>query len=845
MKNAITVFTLFLSISVISQNKNTIVFQQLVNKTELSYKNKDKGKGSGYKQFKRWEDFVEKRLDENGNIVNNTAMSFTAYKNMKKKGMVQNTRSNGYWTELGPETWTNNPDPYPSSQQGGWNPGNGRINEIAFPATNSDIIYAGASGGGLWKTSDGGSSWLPLTDAMPNLAISGIAISHTNPDDIYILSGDGDSRDLTSIGVLKSTDGGSSWSQTFLTFSANQIHYGYELKMDPDSSSNLIAVTTNGLWKTNNGADSWSKKSDFTFNDIVYNESNADTIYASGKTEVVRSADRGNTWVQVLDLSGIAQGNSRIELAVTNYNSDKVYAVLGDTAGYRGLWISSDRGQNWVRHFDADGPNILGYDLLGNDEKSQATYDLAITVSPYDENQIFVGGINIWRSDDGGDNWSINSFWRQDLESYEYVHADIHELIFRGSMLYAGCDGGIFYTSTIGNNWLDLSGGLKIMQPHKIAISNSNTDLVYLGTQDNGCNKYTGTTTVENVRGADGFECLILPTNNNIVFTSSQNGSVSKSVDGGTTFSNIIAGNSETKRFNCPLILRSLSQNRLILPKNKDVDVYNLDGVLLNTKTIPQVGGSGILNLNMSTSNDNIMMASILGSTDDGSSDSVWITNNFFAATPIWTNITSNLPTQRAIISAVLADPSNSDHLIVSFRLYVAGSKVFESWNGGNSWINISYNLENVPINCIAIDTEIDSSFYIGTDVGVLYKDAGATSWTYYGNGMPSVIVNELEINTTDNLIYAATYGRGLWKSALYTVCPNYYSLTPENDPSNPNYTGVQHYEASGFILSTRSIVGGHGTDVVYEAGEYIDLKAGFVVKQGNKFEALTDGCGQ
>jgi len=847
MKRLYIIYFLILGISVQAQYStiNNHKFDQIVKQTETRYNNKYKGRGSGYKQFKRWEDFVQKRLDENGNRINSTAMAFAAFDSMKKAGKVVNTRSNGYWTELGPNSWSNNPDPYPSTHQGGWNPGNGRINEIAFHPTNPNIIYAGASGGGLWRTSDGGLSWTSLTDGMPNLAISGIAVSHTNPDIIYILTGDGDSRDLASIGVLKSTDAGVTWFITDLTFASDQLKFGYELKMDPTNSDILLATTNDGIYRTDDAGTIWTKVSNSSYYDIEYMPSNGDTIYVSGSTKIYRSVDGGFFWNEVQDLSGFAVGSSRIELAVTDINTQKVVAVMGDKEdGYKGLWVSNDSGGNWVRNFDPNGPNIMGYDEHGDDDKSQVTYDLAIDISKTNENVVFVGGINIWRTIDEGDNWSISSHWRQDWDSLEYVHADIHELIFNGSTLYTGSDGGIFKTTNSGTDWVDISEGLGIMQPHKIGISQSNTSLAYLGTQDNGVNKYSGTSTFDNVRGADGFECIILPIDNNTVFTSRQYGITEKSTDGGVTFSGII-GSSSYKLFNNPLLLRPILQDRLIVSDSNAVILHNLSGTLIDSLPIPQSGGSVISNLSISQADDDVLVASIYGSSSDGSSDSLWITTNLFDASPTWTNITTNLPVQSGYISDIVIDPSNNNHLIVSFQKYIDGNKVFETWNGGTSWNNISYDLENIPVNCLAIDSDVFGSIYIGTDLGVFYKAFGETEWAYYSNGLPTVIVNELEINTTSNYLYAATYGRGLWRSSLYTDCTNAYNLTPGNDPSNPDYTGVQHYEASTSIASTRIITGGYGTNVHYQAGTYIDLTPGFIVTSGSVFRSVIGQCGE
>ncbi len=832
MKNIyITILFSFLFITVIAQHTNNRKdFNNIVKEVENQYKDKDKGKGTGYKQFKRWEQFVENRLDENGHRLNTCAMAFAAYENIKKVQQSNNSRTHGYWTELGIDTWTNT---------SGWNPGNGRINEIAFHPSDPNIFYAGASGGGLWKTQDGGSSWIVITDGMPNLAISGIAVSHTNPNTIYILTGDGDSDDLASIGVLKTTDGGSSWAQTGLTFGRDDLIYGTELKMNSLNSEILIATTSNGIYRTDDGGDIWQHVQNGLFYDIEFCPSNPDTVYASMGDSIFTSSNGGSVWNFNINLPNL-DNKPRIELAVTPANTSKVYAVLGEKDGYRGLLVSGNHANNWVLH--TDYPNILAYDTSGLLTSTQAHYDLAIEVSQTDEDNIFVGGINIWESTDGGDNWEISTHWRENWHRHEYVHADIHELIFNGNVLYTGCDGGIFKTADGGNTWTDLSQGLGIMQAHKIGITNSNTNLVYLGTQDNGTNKYSGSTTVDHVLGGDGFESIIQPTNSDTVYSSLQDGEVRMSTDGGNSFATIIPGDNVTKLFNNPLIYKYYFSDRLITSAVGYVHVIRIAGGSF-TKSLPI--NSHITNLDLSQSNDNLLIASTYGYESNNTSDSLWMTEVLFDPyDDVWTNITGNLPVSQYTISDIAIDPISSNHMIVTFGGYIDGDKVFETWNYGGVWQNVSNNMENVPVNCVAFDPDDNTSVYVGTDLGVFYKKLDS-DWEYFSNGLPPVIVNELEINTNENYIYAGTYGRGLWRSSLYSGCITSYNLTSANDPSNPSYTGIQHYEASGYINSTREIQGGYGSDVHYQAGDYIDLKPGFRAYEGNVFRSVIGACGE
>ncbi len=847
MKNYITIFFLLCSIYSFGQfnSSNNQDFKQQKEKQEQFYSNRNKGKGTGYKVFKRWEDFVQNHLDTNQRIINNTAMAFDALNRMKKRGELNQSRSNSNWTELGPDDWTNNnPDPFPDTDQGGWLPGNGRVNEIAIDPNNDLVLYAGASGGGLWKSVDDGNNWTTLTDDLPNLAVSGIAISHTNSDHIYMLTGDLDSRALVSIGVLKSTDGGSNWVETGLSFDRDEVVYGSELKMDYNNSSKLVATTSEGIYYTNNSGDSWDHVQFGEFFDIVYHPTNPDTVYASTAISIFQSSDGGQNWIALANMSSYTLSDSRIELAVTPANTDKIYAILGDKDRYEGLFFSEDRGDNWLFFSGVGGPNILASDTSGSFLSTQATFDLCIAVSPINENEIVVGGINVWKSMNGGSTWDRMTYWRHDWADGEYIHSDIHELIFSGTKLYAGTDGGIYKSNDYAVNWVDLSEGLGIMQPHKIGITNANTNLVYVGAQDNGVNKYSGNSTFEHVRGADGFECIIMPTNSDTVFSSRQYGIVELSSDGGSTFS-VIISDVNNKLFNNPLQLKPGSNDQLITSKAGEIIITNLAGNIDFTKLIPG-NLHYITNIDISIADVDLLAVTTYGRNDINTNAAVWLTTTLFdAAQNQWVNITGTLPVTRYCISDIVIDPYDNQHIIVSFNGYADGNKIFETWNRGTNWVNTSYNLENVPVNCIVVDPDIPKSVYIGTDLGVFYKEPDTQTWIYYNNDLPAVMVHELEINSVDNLIYAATYGRGLWRSNLFDNCTDSYVLTPDNDPGTTDISGIQHYETSFSIESTRQVVGGFGTNVHYQAGNFIDLTPGFKVIEGSAFRSVVGGCGE
>ncbi len=797
-------------------------FATIQSTVEEYYAARDKGQGSGYKQWKRWEYFNQTRLTPDGKITNIEARSLDAYNEIQESLNNSDNDSplvtSGYWESLGPTNYTN---------LAGWNPGVGRVNCIEFHPSNGSIFYVGTPSGGLWKTTTGGTSWTPLTDGMPRLGVSGIAINPGNTDIMYLLTGDGDGGDTYSIGVLKTINGGQTWYSSGLSWTVSENVRGYKLIMHPTNSSILFAVTNIGVFKTTNSGTTWTEVLSGSYRDIEFKPGDPTYVYVSGTSTFYRSTDTGGTWTQIT--SGMPSGCSRISIAVTPANSSYVYLFGGPTTAvgaFKGVYRSTNSGTSFsVR---ATTPNLLGYSSTGNDSDHQTTYDLAMAVSTTDALDVIVGGINTWASTDGGANWTITSWWDTRGNTIGYTHADIHGLEINpvNNYLYCVSDGGVFRSTNFGSTWTDLTPGIAITQWYRIAGIETNSNLLVGGTQDNGSNKWTGTTTYTHIQGADGMDAMIDHSNSNIMYYSRQNGILIKSTDAGATWSGIQPAGS-TGTWVTPYIMSPSNANTIYAGYT---DVYkSTNGGSSWTNT----GISGSSAMAMGTSNTSRIYAA--------SSASIWRSDD---AAATWTSISAGLGGNS--ITGIVVNPDNSLDVFVTVGNYVAGQKVYRSADGGATWTNISGSLPNIIMNCIAYqdtDGAPDDALYIGTDLGVYYRNNTIGDWILFQNGLPNVPVFDLEINETVGLIRAGTFGRGLWSSGLYSACPAAYGLTTGNDPSNPNYTGVQSYEASGTITSSRVITGGLGTDVNYKAGNSITLTTGFQAQEGNLFNARLGPC--
>ncbi len=475
----------------------------------------------------------------------------------------------------------------------------------------------------------------------------------------------------------------------------------------------------------------------------------------------------------------------------------------------------------------------MGYETDGSDSSHQASYDIAIAVDPNLVGTLYTGGINVWKSTDFGASWTITAHWYEDGNTVGYTNADIHALEFNGTTLYCGSDGGLFETVDSAGNWSNLSDGLAIMQFYKIDVEG--TEIIG-GTQDNGCNQWMiGTTTAEHVRGADGYVCLIDYTDTDIRYASTQEDK-RRSTDAGASWTEI-----------SPFDLDDFQGSDWVLDPI-DPDIQFLGHFDVYRTTTAGTGGTPWDSLDAFTNTSPRIRAIAQGVNNRnrlyaGKKNSMVMSANCLDANPSWTDVGAGLPFFAADLTDITVDTSNSTNVWVTFTGYSDGNKVFYSSNSGGAWSNVSDNLPNVPVNCIIYDPESDDGIYIGTDLGIFYRNNALDDWIYFNNGLPTVPVWDLDIE--GSFLYAGTFGRGLWRSSRFSSCPVTYTLTTLNDPSAPLYTGIQRYRASSTITSTRLITGGAGTNVLYQAGTTVDLLPGFRARRSNVLLIHIGGCNE
>ncbi len=740
------------------------------------WKGREIGRSSGYKPFKRWEYYWVDRVYPNG-MRRPASEAYNAWFRFKAK----NSRSvnfEGNWSNLGPIQ-------KPGNSGTGQPNGNGRINAIAFHPTNPAIIYIGAPAGGLWKTEDGGQTWSSNTDNLPTLGVSAIAVDYTNPNVLYMGTGDRDAGDAAGMGVMKSTDGGSTWQ--FAKVGMGDVTVG-RIIMHPSDHLTLLAATSGGLFKTTDGGQTWTESINGNFKEVVFKPNDSSVVYASASGNFYRSSDGGDNFTQIN--SGIGSA-SRGVVGVSLSNPDVVYFLTSQNSVYAGIYKSTDAGFNFT--LQSDTPNILGYDCTGG-SGGQGWYDLDVAVDPNNANHLFVGGVNSFKSTDGGVTWSISSHWYGGC-NVPAVHADCHVLKFSplNGNLYAGNDGGIYYTPDGGATWNDITSGIAISQIYRIGQAATDKDKVMNGYQDNGSATYLGDSSFLTVMGGDGMDCAYDYQNDAFAYGEYYNGGGISRIYNNSNQGGISSGISETGNWVTPLLLDVTDpQTMYVGMKNvwRSHDIRN--GVVHWQKISNNLGGTNGQNmrvLEQSDANPNIFYAARW----DGK---LFRSDDVLDSSPVW--VETNLPDEGAPTD-VETNPFDDNVVYICLNY-----NVYKSTDRGEAWQNISGNLPAVSKNTIEYYKNDHEGLYVGTDAGIYYRNADMTQWVSFSQGLPvSSNITEIEVyydslNPANDLVRASTYGRGLWSS------PAWYGTLSANftvsDTMLPSGCAVDFFDQSSGV---------------------------------------------
>ncbi len=705
--------------------------------------------------FECWNYYWKSHLDKDGYMVPpvQTVRNWQEYISHQKAQGERTTASVSDWVFQGPSTCDH-----------GYS-GLGRINKVAFDPIDSNTFYVGSAGSNAWKTSDGGNSWMPMYDFLPMQGVSDIAVNPQNRNTIYIATGDGDAGDAYSSGVIVSHNAGLSWSTTGLSWLPSSYISTHSILINPLDTTSMMLASTNGLYKSNNSGVSWTNVMSNNFKQIIYNPSDTAIVYGTMYTDtcaqIMRSIDGGYTWNAVTSL----REAQRINVAVCTAAPSIVKAIVSNNqSGLAGIYSSSDNGASFIPVYINDtfcNNNLLGYDL-GLPTTScggQGWYDLCIAVNPTDPNQVTVGGVNTYFSSDGGSSWSLANQWYGGVSGVETVHADKHCLAYNplSGALFETCDGGVYKNyGPVTEPWTDLTNGITITEFYRNAVDNNVTFCIG-GAQDNGTKMVDGGSTID-LTGGDGMQPLInYGDPSNMWYTSYQNGSVSMTNDGGATYNSITDIIGESGAWVTPYVLHPTDPATLLLGYKK-IYVTHDNGSSWSDLSPVLDTNSFLDRIAIANTNPNYVYACLYD--NNVGQPFIYHTTDFGAT---WNTIATPFS---SYISDLIIDPKNENRIWVTCPWYGI-TKVWSYNLLTHLWSNQNGSLPDVPVNCIVIDSSTGTR-YVGTDAAVFYRDTTMLNWALYNNNLPTVHVDDLHINYTTNELWAATFGRGMWKSVKH-----------------------------------------------------------------------------
>jgi len=731
----------------------------------------------------------------------------------------------------------------------------GRITDIARHPTDSETFYIGCSVGGVFKTIDGGNNWVPVFDDVISPSIGNIGISLSNPDVIYVgtgeANGSGTSGAFFGTGIYKSTDAGETWNSAGLEQS-NHIGRLVVDKNDPDivyaaATGKLYGKGTNrGLYKTTNGGDDWQKilfVSDSTACiDVAVHPTNSDIIYAvtwerhrfpwgrdyGGPTSAIfKSEDSGQNWTRLENgLPQNIESRGRIGISISQSNPDVLFASITDneiTNVFEGLYRTDDGGESWV--------NATG-DLPGSTFSSFGWFFGNVRVDPKDDNNAYVLGLNAFKTSDKGESWAQLNGMHVDMHALEFFQQNSDDILI-------GNDGGLYRSLDGGENFSFINN-IPLTQFYNIDVDFQLPERVFGGTQDNNTiGTFTGAVDdYQRLLGGDGFHVIVDPRNSDIIYAESQFGNLRKSIDRGASFQRATDGidGDDRTNWNTPVVISPFNPSLMFYGSQKlytSIEATQWTAISEDLSQGQHPSGSmtfgTLTTIAPSFNNDQVIYVG----TDDGQ---ISVTKN---AGLDWESIDDGIP--QRYITKISVNPSNDAEAIVSFSGYQYLDylpHLMITYDYGQTWSDITGNLPPFPINDIEYNLSNDDELFIATDMGVWYSVDKGLEWNILGKGLPPTIVKDIKIHGPTNTLYAGTFGR-----SIYNV--NIEDLTSISDvealdqvklfpnPSSENQDifidtqregswNVSVYTLKGQLIKTLTFSSSKFSIGAYESGTYI-----------------------
>ena len=690
--------------------------------------------------------------------------------------------------------------------------------------TNNTVFAAGVAGG-IWKTTnfkDDNPTWNAINDFFENIAVTAITQDPTDSNVMYFGTGEGwffnDAGSFSAVrglGIWKSTDGGTTWSQLPAT---DNPDFFFIQDVMVDATGNLYAATGDaGLQKSTDGGTS--------FTEVLSTAEGGGTADFAADIEIGADGDVYVSLARVFDVGSIFKSDfqtngantgdagtwtnispagdfERIELGVAPSDANVIYATCqgAGTFDVTAIFRSDDQGGSWN---SLPVPTIIDQGNNSVYTRGQGWYDQITVVDPNVASTVYIGGIDALRSVDSGNTWEQITTWSlfmaPDFGPAQNVHADHHMIVFEpGSSTNAiwGTDGGLDYTTDVNNtngkpSWVSKNSGYNVTQFYAGAISNEPASNNILGgTQDNGTPFFSmmdmGVNSSVDVTGGDGGFSHIDETNAQVQIGSNQNANY------------WITNNQWASR-----TFRSVGQPRFINPTDYDSDskifycvslgaggefafIENI-GTTNNTgiRSVPALAGLSSSSIYVSP---NVANRIYIGTTQSR----IFRIDDANTNSPTATEITGNLPSG-PFNTCIVAEEGNENHMLVTFSNYGVTS-VWETINGGTSWTAVEGNLPDMPVRWAVFNPRNPDQALLATEMGVWSTDdldGGSTDWGPSNLGLANTRVDMLQISPADNRVLAATHGRGFFTTDGLAAPPCLVEITGV-DATDPTTCGGQ-----------------------------------------------------
>ncbi|MBN2789840.1 MAG: T9SS type A sorting domain-containing protein [Candidatus Delongbacteria bacterium] len=677
-----------------------------------------------------------------------------------QRKMLKVRDSENEWTSIGPKNI------------------GGRTLDIAIDPYDHNIIYAASASGGLWKNTYGGmreNAWSRIDLGYPGLAISAVEIDPVNNDTIYVGTGEiyGNTesypgisnrvtRGMYGIGILRTIDGGNTWTKS-LDWSFSDMRGVQRIKIDPDDHNIIWAATTEGVYRSPDAGESWELLLNVPMvSDLIIYPDSSNVIIAgcggmwSPGHGIYRSSDNGTTWTKKAILNGPASFGGKVRLDYSRSDPNITYASIGNSDGLNNgaTWLckSVDHGNTWESINTTNYANYQGW------------YSHYVGVHPVNLDKLFLGGIDLYQSENGGTTMNVSQGQVYDQFHPDWLHSDHHDFEFHPTdpdIVYMAHDGGVHRSDDGGINFLSCNWGYQTSQFYN-GFSCSDTDSLFAlgGLQDNYTCIYDGEPYWRRVIGGDGSCTAMSQSDNDIVFASWQYLNVLKSKDKGYNFNYDVTPGPivGSVNFIAPYLMSSIDDSTMYAGASYIYKSTDQGNSWEQMPLPPASGFNPVIAMDISKQN----ITKLYFATSPGEIRAkVYYTNNRGSSIDITGDLPDRHPTDIAV------DPTNDDIAYITFGGF-GTPHLFRTDDSGTTWVSIDTGLPDIPGWSVIVDPFNTDHIYYGNDLGVYFTPDLGNTWKLFTEGLgDGVVAMDLKISLSDKKIKLATHGNGAYERSL------------------------------------------------------------------------------